>query len=397
MRVVVHDHSGHPFQVQLSRSLAKIGHDVLHVFNASFQSPRGILIKKSNDPPNFDIKPIIMPSPFKKYSYLKRQRQEIKYGKIFIKLLKEFNPKIIISANTPIDSQSIIQKYSIKNGINFIFWVQDLYSLAISRIIGKKSPFLGKIIAWIYEHREQSLLRKSDKIVLITEDFIPIMKKWKVHSDKIHVIENWAPLDDIPLMPKTNPWSEMTELADKDCFLYSGTLGKKHNPELILELARHFSRFPKVRIVVISEGIGADYLKEYKENLKLDNLILYGYQPFEKMPEVLASASVLLAQLESDAGVYSVPSKVLSYLCVGRPLLLAVPVENLVARIVMENKTGIVVPPNNKTEFINAAKLLLEDSSLRKKLGSNARRYAEGHFNIKLISQKFNNLIMNCQ
>ncbi len=30
MRILVHDYSGHPFQAQLSRELARRGHDVVH-------------------------------------------------------------------------------------------------------------------------------------------------------------------------------------------------------------------------------------------------------------------------------------------------------------------------------------------------------------------------------
>ena len=52
-----------------------------------------------------------------------------------------------------------------------------------------------------------------------------------------------------------------------------------------------------------------------------------GFQPFEVLPDVLGSADVLVAILEPDAGVFSVPSKVLSYFCAGRPVLLAVPVK----------------------------------------------------------------------
>ncbi|RYJ01060.1 MAG: glycosyltransferase WbuB, partial [Actinomycetales bacterium] len=40
MKVVVHDFSGHPFQVQLSRELARRGHDVVHSSCAAYVSGR---------------------------------------------------------------------------------------------------------------------------------------------------------------------------------------------------------------------------------------------------------------------------------------------------------------------------------------------------------------------
>ena len=100
--------------------------------------------------------------------------------------------------------------------------------------------------------------------------------------------------------------------------MYTGTMGLKHNPELILELARHFSDYPDVRIVVASAGLGARWLDEQARALNLPNLDIMGFHPFDTLPEALASADVLVAVLESEADVYSVPSKVLAYLCSGQ-------------------------------------------------------------------------------
>ena len=47
--------------------------------------------------------------------------------------------------------------------------------------------------------------------------------------------------------------------------------------------------------------------------------------------------------IEADAGKFAVPSKVPSYMCAGRPILLAAPKENLAARTVARANAGIVV------------------------------------------------------
>ena len=78
------------------------------------------------------------------------------------------------------------------------------------------------------------------------------------------------------------------------------------------------------------------------------------------LPDVLGSADVLVAILEADAGVFSVPSKVLSYFCAGRPVLLAVPRENLAAKIVVESGAGLVVEPSDVAGFCRAAQQLID-------------------------------------
>jgi len=207
------------------------------------------------------------------------------------------------------------------------------------------------------------------------------------------VIHNWAPLEEVPLLPRANGWAEKHGLLNKICILYSGTLGMKHNPGLLLQLAIRFRQTENVRIVVVSEGFGADFLNRKKHELKLENLILLGFQSFETLPSVLASADILVGILESDAGVFSVPSKVLTYLCTNRPVLLAVPPMNLAARIVSDNHAGIVVPPSDLAAFIDAAEKLINDKELRSSLASNGLKYARKTFDIEKITDRFESII----
>ena len=50
MRILIHDYSGHPFQVQLSRELARRGNAVLHLYNGSNPTtPKGAVSKRDGD------------------------------------------------------------------------------------------------------------------------------------------------------------------------------------------------------------------------------------------------------------------------------------------------------------------------------------------------------------
>ncbi|MEL6611275.1 MAG: glycosyltransferase WbuB, partial [Bacteroidota bacterium] len=86
-------------------------------------------------------------------------------------------------------------------------------------------------------------------------------------------------------------------------------------------------------------------------------------------------------------GVFSVPSKVLAYLCGARPILLAVPPENLAARIVDGHEAGFVVPPDDVAGFVERAERLLDDAALRARMGQHARAYAEATFRIDGIAE----------
>jgi glycosyltransferase involved in cell wall biosynthesis len=389
MRLLVHDYSGHPFQVELSRALAGRGHEVHHFYASFFQTPKGPLARRDRDPPNFHIAGHDLGEPFAKYSFLKRVRQEIAYGRLMAREVVRLKPDVVISSNMPLDPQARLLRACRATDAAFVFWLQDIYAVAIDRILSRRLPIAGAAIGARYKRLERRLLRDADCVVAITADFLPIIDQWRVERGRIEVVENWAPLAEMPVRPRRNAWSTEHGLDDKLVFLYSGTLGLKHNPALLLGLAHRLGARPDARVVVVSEGPGADWLAAHKVALPADNLLLLPFQPFARMPDVLGGADALLAVLEAEAGVFSVPSKVLTYMCAARPILAAMPEENLAARTLLRSGAGLVVGPDDEAGFCAAAERLADDAELRARLGSAGRAHAESHFRIDEIATRF--------
>jgi glycosyltransferase involved in cell wall biosynthesis len=362
---------------------------VIHLYFASFPTGKGALERRSDDPEGFHVEGLDLDGEFHKYSLLRRPLHDRKYAGTVVRALRAFRPEIVLSANTPLISQWIIQSECAQSNTRFVFWQQDVLSVGIKSIMKQRFPLLGNRIGDGFIALERLLLRKSDAIVTISDDFLPVLCEWGLPAEKIHVIENWAPLDELPSLPRDNGWARAHGLVDKRIVLYCGTLGLKHNPRLLLELAMRLGLQEDVRVVVVSEGLGSEWLREQAQTVKAENLVLLGVQPYDRFPEVLASGDVLVAVLEPDAGVFSVPSKVLSYLCAGRPLLASVPTANLAARIIQRNRSGIVVEPHDVESFVAAAVRLLERPSLRAALGRRARQYAETTFDISRIGDRF--------
>lgn len=396
MRIVVHDYAGHAFPISLSRALAARGHDVVHAFASSLQTPRGDLERKAADFPTLEFREIQMDPDYAryKYSFVRRRGMEVRYGHAAAKFIREWKPDAVLSGNTPTETQQPIVRAALAGGGRFYYWVQDFYSLAVDQILRRKIPVAGAMVGAWYRHLDRRQFRSSSKIIAITEDFTPILaREFGVDPEKVAVIPNWAHIEEIPVLPKENAWSLRHCLHDKFVFLYSGTIGMKHNPAMLLELARRHADNPEVRVVIVSEGIGAEWLRKEAAAANLGNLLILPYQPFSELPYVLASGDVLVGILEEEAGVFSVPSKTLSYLCAGRPLLLAMPLQNLAARITRDHGAGLIVAPSDLPGFLSAAEKLHSSETLRTELGANARTYAEATFPIAKTAALFEQLL----
>jgi colanic acid biosynthesis glycosyl transferase WcaI len=386
MRIVVHDYAGHAFPISLSRALAARGHEVVHAFASSLQTPRGDLERKPGDSPTLSFRQIPMDPDYArfKYSFRRRRNMEIRYGNAVASFITEWKPDAVLSGNTPTETQEPISRAATANNGRFYYWVQDFYSLAVDRILRRKIPVAGAWIGAWYRHLDRRQFQRSSRIIAITSDFAPILTgEFGVDPSRIAVVPNWALIEEIPVLPKDNNWSRRHSLHDKFVYLYSGTIGMKHNPAMLLDLARHHADDPEVRVVVVSEGIGAEWLRKESTAAGLSNLLVIPYQPFGDLPSLLASGDVLVGILEAEAGKFSVPSKTLSYLCAARPLLLAMPLDNLAARITHDHRAGLTVASGDIDGFLDAAAKLHDSPDLRRALAQNARSYAENTFPIE--------------
>ncbi len=311
-------------------------------------------------------------------------------GKRIAARLDAFAPQVVVGSNLPLDSLRIVARSCRRRHCGFVFWQQDIYSVAIERILSEKFGPAGRLFGKYYKSIEAGVLRASQATVVISQDFIQALRQeFGFAGGNIHVVENWAPLDEIVPRPKDTPWARAQGLWDRKVVLYTGTLGMKHDPRLILAAAEAFCGRSDVEVVVGSEGPAADWLATQAREKKLTNLRVLGFQPFDVYSDVLGSADVLISILEPESGVYSVPSKVLSYLSAGRAIVLSAPQENLASRIVTQSGAGSAVAPGNPAGFVAAIARFLEDTAARDAAGGNGRRYAEQTFDITRIGDRF--------
>jgi glycosyltransferase involved in cell wall biosynthesis len=383
MRILIHDFGAYPFSAQLARSLADRGHGVRYAFAAGFKTPRA-------HPSNTDVggrlstAEIGIGEGYRPEAGLRRLGQERRYGRALGREIERYRPDVVVSANCPLDAQAAAMDATRAVRAAFAFWMQDLYSVAVRRLLARRLAVAGSIIGGRFERLERRLIREADAVVVIADGFRPVLERWGVATDRVHVIPNWAPLDEIVPGPKDNPWSRNHGLTEVSTLLYAGTLGRKHDPQLLVALA---AGLPESSMIVVADGVGADRLRQ-TASLPL-NLRLMPLQPASDVASMLASADILVALLDSDASAFSIPSKVLTYLAAGRPVLAAMPRDNEAARIVEAAAAGVVVDPSDRTAIVGAARRLLADGAARQAAGRNAAEYAREAFDADRKADEF--------
>lgn len=391
MRILVHDYSGHPFQVELSRELSRRGHDVTHSYCDAYTSGKGHLSAEPGETIRFD--PIGVGVVVAKTSFGKRLVQELRFGAELVRQVRRLRPDVVMCSNVPIPTLVVLAFVLRLRRIPWVLWHQDVQAVAIRSFAGTKLSRAFGVVATLIGIAEKWCARRAAAVVVIADSFVDVHRQWGT-SGKTTVIPNWAPLEEIRPVTRANDWSHEHGLDDVQTLLYSGTLGLKHNPALLVRLARQVIDGGRpVQLVVVNQGPAEEVLREEAARLDVP-LLLLPFQPYERLSEVLGSGDVLVVLLEQDAGAFSVPSKTLSYLCAGRPVLGLMPAENLAATLV-SRVDGCVLPPDESSLPAAAAWVdeVLADAERRAALGKAARALAEQEFELSGCADRFEELL----
>lgn len=373
MRIVVLDYAGHIPQADLARNLAKLGHTVRHMYCSDYVSGRGAVEREEGDPKDIEFLNISINKDFNRYNSIERLKHELAISDEFWLRILEFRPDRTIFSNVPLIAMSRLCKRMQRAHHPYLFWWQDVYSIAMGNAFKRFGPLswpMRKSLIWL----EKNILKGAQSVVAISPNFEPIYREWNQDLRKFSTYPNWTP---ITLFPNQKPSNEHPH---KKLAVYAGTLGLKHRPELLLHLADdpEFKKLGGV-VVVVSQGHGRQLL-EQPEN-KRENIDLKNFLPIPELAKLFSDASVLLAVLEPEASTFSVPSKIMSYLSAGKPIVASIDPRNASAAILNATGAGIVVSPDSSADdFSHAVINVISNEQLQISMCEASTNYSSENF-----------------
>jgi colanic acid biosynthesis glycosyl transferase WcaI len=386
LRVLVHDYSGHPFQAQLSRSLARRGHEVIHASYPGLGGRTGAVESLPSDPATLSFQPVPLRSATKREGLVSRPRHDIAYGRAVGHLVRRVTPDVVLSANTPIVAERLLMRAARRSNAAFVYWFQDAWAIWLSAAARRRFGILGIPVSRALRRLERSLLMGSDAIVPISPGFRDLIRGYGVPDERVTFIPNWAPTDEILPAERHNAWSAAHGLDDRFVFMYAGALGLRHAPRMLLALA---TSVPDSTLIVVSDSTEAENLAAEAARAGMRNVRVLPVQPYGVLSDMLGAADVFVALLNADGARISVPSKVLSYMAAGRPVLAGMPPDSYAAQVLSEACAGAVVDPADEQGWVQAARALAGDPERRARMSARARAYAESAFDIERITSEF--------
>jgi colanic acid biosynthesis glycosyl transferase WcaI len=213
----------------------------------------------------------------------------------------------------------------------------------------------------------------------------------KVRSGRradVHVIPNFVDVDAIRPADRRTGYRLELGIGDEPVVMYAGNVGFSQSLDLLLAAAR---ALPDVTFVINGDGSARTTLEA--DAADLANVRFVGYQPKERLSEVLASADLHVVPLRAGLGSVSVPSKSYSILAAGRPVLASVDVGTEVPRMVLAAGAGRVVPPDDREAFVAAVREMVADPVVLAAQGAAGRAWVERHASPRAVAEAYVALI----
>lgn len=265
-----------------------------------------------------------------------------------------------------------------------VFNIQDVFPDAAVETGAITNRRVIAIARWL----ERVSYARSAAVTVLSDDLRDNVAAKLRRPERVHVIPNFV--DTVAITPAHRSTGLRRELGigDEPVVLYAGNVGFSQSLDMVLQAAR---RFPGVTFLVNGDGSARAALQAEAADLR--NLRFGGYQPAERVPEVLATGDIHLVPLKRGLGRVSVPSKTYSILAAGRPVLAAIDPGTEVPRMLAASGGGVAVPPDDLPAFCTALQSLLDDPAAATAMGLAGRRWVESAASPHAVARAYERLI----
>jgi glycosyltransferase involved in cell wall biosynthesis len=279
-------------------------------------------------------------------------------------------------------------------GLPFILNVQDLFPQSIIDLGLLRNRWLIRF----FEEMERFVYRHANIITVHSEgNREHVMRKLdKGQAEKVKVIPNWVDVHFIQPGPRMNWFREAHGLGDAFVVSFAGVLGYSQDLDVVLDAARILEDGgwrSEILFLIVGDGVERPRLEAKARQMGLNNVRFLPMQPREKYPAVLHASDIGLATLHAEVRTPVVPSKILSIMAAGRPVVAAMNLDGDGPRLIAEARCGLCVPPEDPRALAEAILQLYHDASLREELGRNGRRYVEKYLSLEACVERYEQLL----
>jgi glycosyltransferase involved in cell wall biosynthesis len=229
----------------------------------------------------------------------------------------------------------------------------------------------------------------SDMLVGVAENYRDLFtNKYGVPVGKIAIVRNGCNEDLFYPGPKENSFRTRNKLEGKFLCSFVGNVGNFLRCETLVRAAYILRDDPDIVFVFVGEGAGLTRVRQVKEELNADNVLILGNLPREEVPDVLRASDVSIAHaMNHPYYMTCVGAKIWEIMGSGVPILVGFKGET--QQIVEGARAGFAFQPENEEEMASLIVKIKDDPGLASQLGKNGRKYILSGFTRRQLASKY--------
>lgn len=310
------------------------------------------------------------------------------YNYVIDKYFRNTKYDMVICATLPITYAPVMRKLKRKyRTLTYLLHKDFFPQSAIDLEIMNKNAMSYRLFRLI----EKDLYKSSDIIGVMSKknvDFITNDNP-KLNPNKIEICPNSivpVSIDIINEMKVNRNIIRKKYKIPKDSivFIYGGNISRAQGIEFISEVIKRFNECNNAYLLFVGSGNEFEKLKETIDKNNCENVKIIKKLSKLHYDELLAACDVGLVFLDEKFTIANIPSRTLSHMNMGQPILAATDAYTDFKEIILENKIGMWIESNNVNGFLRNVKKLTVSFELRKRLGENGRKYLLNNCNVSL-------------
>lgn len=299
---------------------------------------------------------------------------------------------LILYATPPITLYNVIKYVKKRDRSKTYLMLKDIFP---QNAVDMKMFSNRSLFYFFFRNKEKKLYRISDRIGCMSpknKEYLLKNNKY-LKNDKIEVFPNSiTPCEEYRRNYELNKkYRKKYGIPLKSrVFMYGGNLGKPQGIPFIIDCVNESNNIENVFFIVCGTGTEYRKIEEFKNKTQIKNFILINGLPKKEYSELLNVADVGLIFLDYNFTIPNFPSRLLSYMEKGIPVLSCTDLNTDIGEIIEKNSFGWKCYSNNCKEFKSKIRNISRlDKKTIEEYGNNALEFISNNYssekNIKNI------------
>ncbi|MBE5792264.1 MAG: glycosyltransferase family 4 protein [Clostridiales bacterium] len=290
---------------------------------------------------------------------IKKGLAQMSIEPIFIRAIKQHFPNtkfdLVLYSTPPITFCKVVEFVKRRDNAKTYLLLKDIFPQNAVDIGMMSKTGVKGILYKHFRRVEKKLYSISDRIGCMSQANVDYVLKHNPEIDpkKVEICPNSIEIQDMSVSPEER--SALRDKygipQDKKVFVYGGNLGKPQGIPFIIECLKKLNGHPEAYFLIVGDGTEFSKLQKFFDEEKPANMKLLNRLPKEDYDRMVAACDVGLIFLDHRFTIPNFPSRLLSYMQAGLPVLAATDPNTDIGKVITEGGFGWWCESNDANAF----------------------------------------------